>query len=270
MSSEQDSAAQGKRKRSAFGEVAGFPNNTRPKATALKGKSKEEAPAPANGKFDGIVLKQKASTTVAPAIPRQPLRTVLAPAPAPTRASTRVTRASAAAGQHRGVKPTPVVLPPTDDAMAVDTPAFHPPPRRLGTKSSVTATTAKKVSEPATRRPLSHAVKVAPPEEDEAEASRVFKKRRTSSDVPDDHLAAVQEEDEENDEALQQEEAQKAVQELSRHLEQIEREAEADPDDNWVDLDAEDASDPLMVSEYVVEIFQYLKEVEVRYLRFRP
>lgn len=117
---------------------------------------------------------------------------------------------------------------------------------------------------------MSHAVKVAPPEEDEAEASRVFKKRRTSSDVPDDHLAAVQEEDEENDEALQQEEAQKAVQELSRHLEQIEREAEADPDDNWVDLDAEDASDPLMVSEYVVEIFQYLKEVEVRYLRFRP
>ena len=41
-------------------------------------------------------------------------------------------------------------------------------------------------------------------------------------------------------------------------------EDEAHPDgDQWQDLDAEDASDPLMVSEYVVEIFDYFKEVEV-------
>ena len=47
-------------------------------------------------------------------------------------------------------------------------------------------------------------------------------------------------------------------------LEALVEEAEADPDgDNWDDLDAEDADDPLMVSEYVVEIFEYLKEVEV-------
>jgi len=41
-------------------------------------------------------------------------------------------------------------------------------------------------------------------------------------------------------------------------------EREADPEgDEWDDLDAEDADDPLMVSEYVVEIFKYMKEVEV-------
>ncbi|OLL26700.1 G2/mitotic-specific cyclin cdc13 [Neolecta irregularis DAH-3] len=32
---------------------------------------------------------------------------------------------------------------------------------------------------------------------------------------------------------------------------------------DWDDLDAEDASDPLMVSEYVVEIFDYMNELEI-------
>jgi len=32
---------------------------------------------------------------------------------------------------------------------------------------------------------------------------------------------------------------------------------------DWDDLDAEDAEDPLMVSEYVVEIFEYMKNLEV-------
>ena len=31
----------------------------------------------------------------------------------------------------------------------------------------------------------------------------------------------------------------------------------------WEDLDADDAMDPVMVSEYVVEIFEYLRELEV-------
>jgi len=39
---------------------------------------------------------------------------------------------------------------------------------------------------------------------------------------------------------------------------------EADPDgDQWDDLGAEDADDTLMVSEYVDEIFTYLKVIEV-------
>lgn len=42
---------------------------------------------------------------------------------------------------------------------------------------------------------------------------------------------------------------------------------EAEPDSNqWDDLDAEDADDPVMVSEYVNEIFTYLKEVEASIL----
>jgi hypothetical protein len=32
---------------------------------------------------------------------------------------------------------------------------------------------------------------------------------------------------------------------------------------DWDDLDAEDAGDPLMVSEYVVEIFEYMRHLEV-------
>ena len=47
--------------------------------------------------------------------------------------------------------------------------------------------------------------------------------------------------------------------------EDAEVDGEVDPNgDLWDDLDAEDADDPLMVSEYVVEIFEYLKEIEVR------
>lgn len=34
-------------------------------------------------------------------------------------------------------------------------------------------------------------------------------------------------------------------------------------DDGWEDLDAEDADDPLMVAEYVNDIFEYMKELEV-------
>lgn len=34
---------------------------------------------------------------------------------------------------------------------------------------------------------------------------------------------------------------------------------------DWDDLDAEDSGDPLMVSDYVVEIFDYMKELEVNF-----
>ena len=43
---------------------------------------------------------------------------------------------------------------------------------------------------------------------------------------------------------------------------------EANPEgDEWDDLDAEDSEDPLMDSEYVVDIFKYLKQTEVRVLK---
>ncbi|UZJ53558.1 hypothetical protein CBS101457_002878 [Exobasidium rhododendri] len=37
-------------------------------------------------------------------------------------------------------------------------------------------------------------------------------------------------------------------------------------DEGWEDLDAEDADDPLMVAEYVNEIFDYMKELEMDYI----
>jgi hypothetical protein len=66
----------------------------------------------------------------------------------------------------------------------------------------------------------------------------VFKKRRTSSKAP--------------------------VSEAQMFEEQVD--LAADPKgDEWEDLDAEDADDPLVVSEHVVEIFKYMKEVKVSF-----
>lgn len=55
---------------------------------------------------------------------------------------------------------------------------------------------------------------------------------------------------------MHEEEVENAVIPKSEFEEEVENDA-------WDDLDAEDADDPLMVSEYVVEIFEYLKKVEV-------
>ena len=88
---------------------------------------------------------------------------------------------------------------------------------------------------------------------DDAEVMRVFKKRRTSSEVPASEAQMFEEELRQNSDAG------------AADLEAFANtEAEADPEgDEWDDLDAEDADDPLMVSEYVVEIFKYMKEIEV-------
>ncbi|KAK0496222.1 g2/mitotic-specific cyclin cdc13 [Armillaria luteobubalina] len=48
---------------------------------------------------------------------------------------------------------------------------------------------------------------------------------------------------------------------VAAHLEDL-----AEDDEDWDDLDAEDEDDPLMVSEYVIEVCQYMKEVEARTL----
>jgi hypothetical protein len=77
--------------------------------------------------------------------------------------------------------------------------------------------------------------------EDEAESSRVFKKRRTSSDAPEE------------------------AEDERPWAKYIDDEPEADPNgDQWEDLDEEDADDPLMVSEYVNDIFNYFKSIEVK------
>ncbi|KAI9459180.1 cyclin-like protein [Lactarius psammicola] len=244
----EDPAAQGKRKRSTLGEVT----VNKPKArvtTVDKGKGKEDAaaaPVP-SGKFAGVVIKSKLPTTTTTApVPRQ-VRKVSAPAPHPDPAPKRTTRSSAAANHVvNGAKEKPALH---VDAMVIDPPDLHVPPHRVNGHSrkptSITAT--------ARRNPPIQEERER--DEMEAESNRVFKKRRTSSDAPDEEAKdEVEVEDQVRD---------IAERELQKHLHDIEREVEADPNGaEWEDLDAEDADDPMMVSEYVNDIFEYLKVVE--------
>ncbi|KAH9853659.1 cyclin-like protein [Lenzites betulinus] len=124
--------------------------------------------------------------------------------------------------------------------MAIDPhpPAPIPSPQRfVAARDAVRAGTTAASRVP--RRISSRSLKQ---EDDDEEAHRTHKKRRTSSDVPD--VAAMHEEEVENT-VIPKEDVD------ADHEEEL-----------WDDLDAEDADDPLMVSEYVVEIFEYLKQVE--------
>lgn len=244
-----------------------------PSAAGVKGKGKAE-PAQSSIAPSKVLVKstKTTTTTTSAAAPRVPLRTVVAPA-----GTKRVTRAATATEQQHqkrlpDVKEEPEVVPRRLKHHTYDAPTAIPVPTRrsIAIPRSTVTTTTTVVNTAPTRRPLtSRTVKAERiEEEDEEEADRVFKKRRTSSEAPEDHhqveaRVATSRSVEEDQEAILRAE-QEAVAELSLHVEQIQREEEADPfGDEWQDLDAEDAQDPLMVSEYVAEIFEYLKEVEV-------
>lgn len=247
--------AAGKRKREALGEVAGpaTNNKVKPTSTALKGKGKDKEPA--KEKFDGIVLNSKATT--ATATTRQPLRTVAGPT------TRRATRSSTVASQHglEEVKEEVAVIDVADEnAMVIDHPGVAIPAlRRISVRKSTASIQSKpsaiaRLSEVQRRVSSTQAVAQV---EDDAETNRVFKKRRTSSEAPEDPQASEEE--------RLHEESEAAAAAIAAELEAYaDAEPEADPEGSeWDDLDAEDADDPLMVSEYVVEIFKYMKEVEV-------
>ncbi|TFK91636.1 hypothetical protein K466DRAFT_595922 [Polyporus arcularius HHB13444] len=251
--SKADPAPQVKRKREALGEVPKPPKNEAkvvPAGTDLKGKERVKE---IKEKFEGVVLKQTTTTTS-----RRPLRTVVDSTTTSTTVTTTTTRRTRDAGRSQArplqplrevdedamavdTKPKPVAVDIKPKPVAVDTkpkPAPIPSPKRF-----VAAREAARTGIPARSHVPRRVIKTSKPEVDEEEDSRVTKKRRTSSDAPDVHEAEIEEEEEE--EVIPAEEV------------------EADPNgDNWEDLDAEDADDPLMVSEYVVEIFDYLKQVE--------
>lgn len=141
----------------------------------------------------------------------------------------------------------------TDDAMAVDPAPSVPLTNAKGAYRPSTVTASHVIKHEVQRADLSKRttshlnVKVDSREED----NRVFKKRRTSSDVPDEAKPFK------GQEHLQ---PQVAVS-LDAG---VDSESEADPNGNeWDDLDAEDGDDPLMVSEYVIEILDYMKNTEV-------
>ncbi len=256
-----DPAAQGKRKRSTLGEVT----VNKPKARgamADKAKLKEDATAaPASqNKFAGVVIKSKPTATTALPQSRQALRLVAGTrsiaAPRPDPAPKRTTRSSAVANHAPAGTKVEQKASLHVDAMAIDPPDLHVPPHRVNGHSR------KPVSLVTTAR-QTVAAKVIKEERErdemEVEANRVFKKRRTSSEAPEDHKEDVKEQTEAGDQIRDI-----AERELQKHLQDIERQAEADPNGpDWEDLDAEDADDPMMVSEYVNEIFDYLKVIEV-------
>ncbi|KAF8327746.1 A/B/D/E cyclin [Cantharellus anzutake] len=106
-----------------------------------------------------------------------------------------------------------------------------------GTTSRRVTTSKRVVSTSHLRRP----VKL---EEPEVEAvGRIAKKRRTSSVGPDD--------------ADQPRQGRSSLEESA-----LAKETAAIEEVKWEDLDKEDEGDPLMVSEYVVDIFQYLLQLE--------
>ncbi|KAK7451088.1 G2/mitotic-specific cyclin [Stygiomarasmius scandens] len=203
-----------KRKREALGEVTSLVANNR-----TKGKEKEKE----TQKFDGVVIN-KSKTLVN----RQPLRTV---------ASTRQTVRKEEALHHIAEEANAVEVVVDDNAMAVD-----PPPQSILPALTIPKSLAalEDIPHAGRRSTRSH------PEDDDLEASRVFKKPRTSSEAPE--------------EVSERRRAERRAAELTVILNEV----EADPDgDEWEDLDADDVDDPLMVSEYVAEIFDYFKEIEV-------
>lgn len=67
--------------------------------------------------------------------------------------------------------------------------------------------------------------------------------------------------DEEEDQLAEEEERRVN----SKYEAEVEGQGVAAKDEGWEDLDAGDEEDPLMVSTYVVEVYDYLRELEVRF-----
>jgi hypothetical protein len=99
----------------------------------------------------------------------------------------------------------------------------------------------------ASRRP---AVLVAPTEIKKAAGVKRTSRQEIDSDEQDD--ASSEEEDVEKPSKKRQ------------RTEVVEEELAKDA--GWQDLDAGDEEDPLMVTEYVLEVYEYLREVEVGFL----
>ena len=207
-----------------MGEVA-VPNN-KPVGLAGKGKEKEK------DAFDDVVIKAKGVTA------RAPLRTVAA------------TRQAVKKASHKE-------LIGEENAMAVDPPAEAVLPSITVRRSSLFKEThgiTTRHSDVPHRASRSGLVSKHQPDDDFEGDQPAHKKRRTSSVPP-----------EEDPFIRAQAEEEGTLARITAEMEAFAELPEADPESSpWDDLDAVDTNDPLMVSEYVQDIFQYLKHVEVR------
>ena len=102
---------------------------------------------------------------------------------------------------------------------------------------------------------------LVPQPDDDLEGDQpAHKKRRTSSVPPEEDPLILEQ-------APAQAEEEATLARIAAEMEAFAKMPEADPESSsWDDLDADDTDDPLMVSEYVQDIFRYLKQVEVRCL----
>lgn len=256
----------GKRKREALVEVTGLvSNNKNVKPKAIPGKEAEATKTmglkkPVAAAHNAVVEPPKKVATVK----RLPSRTHIAVTTRQTRSAT-LTAPSQQNLHHVKkeyveevavvVEETVVEQPPSDHVMEVDPPAAHPP--RVFTRRSIgesrLPTLAVRHTEVVSVR---HEVV-----EDEAESRRIYKKRHTTT--PEAPPPRLLDQDDES-----QIEADRIAAELATddvEAVEVEARARAEPVEVWDDLDAEDEDDPLMVSEYVGEVFNYLKEIEVRF-----
>ena len=226
-----DVAAQGKRKREVLGEPAGKSGAaTKGKVAEDKGKGKEVAVGK-GGKSTG--------TTAA----RVPLRTVT---------TARTTRSNGAV-EDKSARPDA-------ESMTIDPPSKTIPEvviqvapgrvRRATTSVQHSKTTTAVSQKGVIQESTSQVTRL----EREFLEEPVTKKRRTSSEVGDEaHLEVVEEEED----VHPAEDVQCQVADL------------ADAEDvGWDDLDRDDDEDPLMVSEYAAEIYEYLMSCEVRFSIF--
>lgn len=216
----------GKRKREALGEVAIAEN--KPAGAPVKGKEKEV--------LDGVVLKPRNIAV------RQPLRTVVSRQTTTTK--TIVVDVAAKRLEEKDATQN-------DRAMVVDPPPTVPLPNIATRRSNLSTKIPSGVGRTHVGSQSSR-TKIA-----EEYEQPVQKKRRTSSPSPEEDTRAISE-------------ARGLAEEKARHLrllieiQAFANEVEHDPENSpWDDLDTEDNDDPLMVSEYVQEIFTYMKKLEV-------
>jgi G2/mitotic-specific cyclin 1/2 len=220
----------GKRKREALGEVVVADN--KPAAAPLKGKEKEV--------LDGVILKPRAIGAL-----RQPLRTVA------SRQTTQKTTVIVDAKHATAKRSEQKDAVQNDQAMAVDPPPKVPLPSITTRRSNVST----KISAGAGHNRVASRSSRGTLQGEYEEP--VQKKRRTSSPSPED-ARAVQEA-----RALAEEKAHN--ERLAAEMQAFANEVEHDPENcPWDDLDTEDSDDHLMVSEYVQDIFTYMKKLEVR------
>ncbi|KAJ7207109.1 g2/mitotic-specific cyclin cdc13 [Mycena pura] len=231
----------GKRKREALGENAALGNN-RGKGQPAKGKEKEGVAK--QEKLDSATGKPTTLRTT-----RQPLRTV---------AGTRHNAVIEEAETVLNVKDEVRLV--DDNAMLVDLPPQPSLPVVSVRKSLVSRENTSVATRHTDAAPRRHStrfsVRQQQLEDDDDEDNRAHKRRKTSSDSPDE--VALEETRIQNEEEAV---TARIAAELAAYADD---EPEADPETSpWDDLDADDADDPAMASEYVADIFNYLKQVEL-------